>query len=417
MRQTPILGCIADDFTGASDLASFLVTGGMSTLQTSGIPSQPLQAPAEALVVALKTRTCSVDQAIDQSLKAIEWLQLQGCHKFYFKYCSTFDSTKSGNIGPVIDALLERLKLDHALVCPALPQNGRTVYQGHLFVGNQLLEDSPLRNHPLTPMTESSLVDLLRPQVAQDHKDDIQIAPITKPETANVEHAARYLIVDAITPSDLKRIALQFGPDDRWLLTGGSGLGEWLGATIGREAACQSGNLNPTLPAAAEPSILCLAGSCSASTLRQVECASQIMPTLYLKPDDILNNLFSVDDARDWLIRQKSRSVLVTTSAPPEQVQCLQSQYGREVVSNTMESFLANLATTPGYSTLIVAGGETSGAVVQALGCEQLRVGKSVCPGVPILQEIGGNLRQLVLKSGNFGGDDFFKQACDKVIE
>lgn len=417
MNQTPVLGCIADDFTGASDLASFLVKGGMTTLQTSGVPDRPLQEPAQALVVALKTRTSSVEQAVKDSLGAVAWLREQGCTRFYFKYCSTFDSTPAGNIGPVIDAMLEHLNLVHALVCPALPQNGRTVYQGHLFVDDQLLENSPLRDHPLTPMRESRLSDILAPQVEEKHRAHIRLAPFGELEQITADNTARYLIADAVTPSDLSQLARVFGPDERWMLTGGSGLGEWLGAALDVKVDSEASGLASTRnrPDLKAPRILCLAGSCSASTRAQVERAGKILPTLSLDTDSILAGTYTVSNVREWLARHSAQSVLVSTSSPPETVSFLQSRYGKEKVSSCLESFLAEVAVTPGFDALVVAGGETSGAVVQAMECDQLRVGPSVCPGVPVMQEVDGKERQIVLKSGNFGDADFFQSACELI--
>ena len=210
--MSALLGCIADDFTGGTDLAGMLVKAGMRTVQMIGVPTSPVPDDVDAVVIALKSRTNPVEEAIAESLAALRWLQAAGCRQFYFKYCSTFDSTPKGNIGAVAEALMEALGTDFTIACPAFPANGRTIYKGHLFVGDLLLSDSGMRNHPLTPMTDASLVRVLQQQV---HRKVglVDAATVARGSTAVGDRFAElqregcgFAIVDALSDRDLEAI-------------------------------------------------------------------------------------------------------------------------------------------------------------------------------------------------------------------
>jgi uncharacterized protein YgbK (DUF1537 family) len=419
MRQAPIIGCIADDFTGASDIASFFVKGGMSATQVNGLPNKNDDVPqSQALVVALKIRTESKQVAITQALDALLWLQAAGCKVFYYKYCSTFDSTAQGNIGPVIDALLEALALPQALVCPALPANGRTVYQGHLFVFDQLLQDSPLKDHPLTPMRDSNLTRLLAPQVAPEHSNSISVLPLANIAVAQLtqEHKqSRYLITDCVTKDDLQRIAQLMSTQPAFLFTGGSGLAEYMptylgGANIGFTA--RSENSFNTMSG----KTLMIAGSCSAATRAQVSVAQETMPSYQVDPSKLMQNDAMADEILTWISEQVSDAVLVYSSADPDTVKSTQQELGTQTIATKIEALLSDISVRSGIKNIVVAGGETSGAVVEALGLSTFNVGPSVCPGVPLVQSHGANPTTLALKSGNFGTPQFFGEANSLIL-
>ena len=421
-----LLGAIADDFTGATDLCSMLVRGGMRTVQLIGMPTPDLPVPdSDAVVVALKSRTIPARQAVQDSLATLHWLQAAGARQFFFKYCSTFDSTEQGNIGPVADALIAALGCGFALVCPAFPTNARTVYQGHLFVGGSLLNESGMEHHPLTPMTDANLVRVL------SHQTDgtVGLVPFaTVDRGANAirdamtqlkERGRRYAIVDAI--SDTNLIAIGEAAASHALITGGSGVAIGLAENFRR-----GGLLSEAIDPGALPSIdgagAVIAGSCSRATLAQIGYARSHLPTFELDafatPDAAALSAAALAWAAD---RIGDKPVVIAASAPPEKVAALQARLGRDQASGLIEDAVALIAeglVARGVRKLVVAGGETSGAVVARLGVRSLRIGAEIDPGVPwtSAEGSGGVGLMLALKSGNFGATDFFLKAF-RVLE
>jgi len=416
-----LLGAIADDYTGASDLASTLAGNGLRVVQTIGIPAADIALPdVDAVVMALKSRSIAPAEAVAQSLAAEAWLRERGAPHVLFKICSTFDSTAQGNIGPVTDALAQRAGA-MPLVCPAFPRNGRTVYQGHLFVGAQRLDESPLKDHPLTPMRDSSLVRLMQAQ----SRRPIGLLPL--PTMAQGTDAARAaldrlreqgcgsVIADAVSESDLEMLG-RLALDDS-LSVGASGLGLGLARALASSSVVSAAA--PLLKASAGDSgTLILAGSCSAATLAQIAVAEEHMPVLRLDVPALLEGRANIDAAIVWARDQlRQGSALIASSAAPAQVLELQARYGAEKVSALLEGSLAVIAVQlaeRGLSRLIVAGGETSGAVVDRLGIDAFLIGAELAPGVPMLYALGRRYPglQLVLKSGNFGDRDFFMHAA-----
>lgn len=430
----PILGVIADDFTGATDVASMLVRYGLRTVQTIGVPTEPTPSgPAasgapprnpHAIVVALKSRTTAPAVAVAQSLAALRWLQSQGVKHFYFKVCSTFDSTPVGNIGPVAQALREALGQPLALVCPAFPENGRTVYRGHLFVGDQLLSDSSMRHHPLTPMTDANLVRVLQAQTSVPvgllrHDEVTQGADFSRRRLAELKtEGMGFVVADAIRDADLHTLGGAIF--DQHLLVAGSGLAIGLPAQYSRsgwlERDADAATLDPQAGLAAV-----LAGSCSQATLGQIARWQRDGRAYYvIDPLALAQDAGVVSTALAWARAALQHGpVLMYASAPPERLRAIQAALGTEQSAQQVEAAMAALARglrELGVQRFVVAGGETSGAVVQALGVQRLRIGQSICPGVPWTQagdSIHGRPLWLALKSGNFGGEDFFAQALD----
>jgi uncharacterized protein YgbK (DUF1537 family) len=414
-----VLGVIADDFTGATDIAGMLVKNGMRTIQTIGLPTKGLiPADVDAVVVALKTRSIAAKDAVAQSLDALAALRAAGCVRFFFKYCSTFDSTDAGNIGPVGDALLEALAGRQAIYCPAFPENGRTIFFGHLFVGELLLSDTHMRHHPLNPMTDASLVRVLARQTP--HK--VGLVPLKQVQAGSASLRAaldrlgndgvRHVVVDAVADTDLGIIGEAVG-DDR-LVTGGSGVALGLPAAYRRRGLLAHKANADALPKIGGGSAI-LAGSCSAATLAQI--ADFRGPHLPLDTDAICRGAAVGAEALAWA---KSRigngPILLSASDQPEAVKALQAKYGVEQSSRAIEQTMATLAkglVGEGVGRLVVAGGETSGAVVGALDVAALRIGPEIDPGVPWTASIGGKPLLLALKSGNFGAPDFFTKAFD----
>ena len=417
MPKPLLLGCIADDFTGATDLANNLVRAGMRVVQTIGVPNAPLSAEVDAVVVALKSRTISPQDAIDQSLQALQWLQDQGAQQIYFKYCSTFDSTAQGNIGPVTEALMHALQTDFTIATPAFPDNGRTVFKGYLFVGDVLLNESGMQHHPLTPMTDANLVRVMQAQCTSKvglltHKTIAQGATAISQEITNLkQQGVRIAIVDAVSNDDLMRLgpALKGMP----LVTAGSGVAIGLPQNFG---------LSPTPQASVLPKASGLqavvSGSCSQATNRQVaHFKATGRPTFLIDPLHLKGSWEDlVQEALAWAQGHlASGPVLVYSTATPESVQAVQSQLGVEVAGHQVEQALAAIArglVQQGVQQMVVAGGETSGACVQALAIEQLQIGPQIDPGVPWCHAhtpMGGV--HITLKSGNFGTDDFFSKA------
>ena len=425
MTHRLLLGCIADDFTGATDLANNLVRAGMRAIQTIGIPTQPLRSDVDVVVIALKSRTIPVADAVAQSLAALHWLQAQGAKQIYFKYCSTFDSTSEGNIGPVTEALMQAMGTDFTIATPAFPDNGRTVFKGHLFVGDVLLNESGMQHHPLTPMTDPNLVRVMQSQCASS-VGLIDFKTVAQGEAAILSRidvlksqGCRIAIVDALSNDDLLRL----GPAlrDMPLLTAGSGVAIALPANFG---------LQPTPNTSALPSLqgmqAVIAGSCSSATQKQVaHFKAQGLPTLALDPirlvqDDAAHTAV-VSEALAWAKSHLTQGaetispVLIYSTASPESVKATQAQYGAQVVGDRVEHALASIAQglhQLGVGQLVVAGGETSGACVQALGITQLQIGQQIDPGVPwCYAHTNARGLHITLKSGNFGSEDFFTKA------
>ncbi|WP_374350246.1 3-oxo-tetronate kinase [Limnohabitans sp.] len=417
MNSSLKLGCIADDFTGATDLANNLVRTGMRVVQTIGVPTGPLNVEVDAVVVALKSRTIPAQEAIAQSLEALRWLQAQGALQIYFKYCSTFDSTPEGNIGPVTEALMDALDTDFTIATPAFPDNGRTVFKGYLFAGNVLLNESGMQNHPLTPMTDPNLVRVMQAQTQRKVGLLDHTVVARGPEAIQERIAALktdgvgVAIVDATSNDDLLRLgpALQGMP----LVTAGSGVAIGLPANWGLAPSSTASQLPP-----AQGLEAIVSGSCSQATNRQVaHFKAQGGPALALDPLQLTGDTDAlVAQVMAWaqpLLPQGP--VLVYSTAEPDAVKAIQARLGVAEAGALVEHALAAVARAlaqAGVQQLVVAGGETSGACVQALGITQLQIGPQIDPGVPWCHAQGsaGPLH-ITLKSGNFGTDDFFTKA------
>ncbi|MDR5856540.1 four-carbon acid sugar kinase family protein [Caballeronia sp. LZ062] len=419
--RRPVLGCIADDFTGATDLASMLVRGGMRTIQTIGVPASDALLDADAVVVALKSRTIEAADAVAQSLAALEWLRAQGCRQFFFKYCSTFDSTDAGNIGPVAEALLDALGAgegaDFTIACPAFPENKRTVYRGHLFVGDALLNESGMEHHPLTPMRDPNLVRVLQRQstskvglIASETvaagADAVRDA-ITRLRADGV----RLAIADALTDADLRTLGEACAALP--LITGGSGVAIGLPDNFRRAGLIEPNDKAADLPAV-EGGALVLAGSASKATNAQVAEWLPRRPAFRIDPRALSRGEPVVDEALAFIDTHAPQPVLVYATATPDEVKAVQQELGSAAAGKLVEDALAAIAREAkarGLRKFVVAGGETSGAVVQALGVEMLQIGPPIDPGVPVTVSVGETPLALALKSGNFGARDFFDKA------
>ncbi|WP_159942583.1 MULTISPECIES: 3-oxo-tetronate kinase [unclassified Nocardiopsis] len=415
----PLLGCIADDYTGATDVASALRRSGLSVALYFGVPGPEARAPeGDAVVIALKSRTIPVSDAVGQSLGAHAWLRAAGVGRIYLKYCSTFDSTPRGNIGPVADALLEATGAPVTVVCPASPANGRTVYRGRLFVGDLPLDESPMRDHPLTPMRDSDLTRLLRPQTRHevgrvDHATVRRGARAVREALDGLAEAGvRHAVVDAVDETDLEVIAR--GGAHLPLLTGAAGLTGGLGGLLAEEAGRHSA------PAPSRPSgpAAVLAGSCSAMTLRQIEHARTRMPAHRLDPRGLARG-GAVEEALDWVdAHLDSGPVLVYSSAPPEELRAVQDELGVREGASLVEDAMGRLArhlVGRGVRRLVVAGGETSGAAVGALSVRGVEVGDEVAPGVCWVFPHEHPGLALLLKSGNFGDPELFTRSLEEA--
>ncbi|WP_353430183.1 3-oxo-tetronate kinase [Paracoccus denitrificans] len=417
-----LLGAIADDLTGATDLSLILSRAGMSVIQVVGVPDEGADfGNADAFVVALKSRTIPAAEAVEQSLASARVLRARGARQLYFKYCSTFDSTAEGNIGPVTDALLDLIGETRTVACPAFPQNGRTVYQGHLFVGSQLLSDSPMKDHPLTPMRDADLRRVLAAQTARpvDLVAHATVAQGVEAVAAALAGAEGIAITDAICNADLMTLGKALA--GYGLVTGGSALA--LGLPQNFRAAGllaeDAGNADFTAPKG--PGIM-LAGSCSAATRQQVARAeANGIATLALDPLAIASGETRIEDALAFIAAHAGdpRPPLLYSSADPEAVAQAQEKLGRAQAGVVVEAFLSGVArklAEAGTRRFIVAGGETSGAVVEALGAMAVRIGPEIDPGVPwVVSTDPVAPMALALKSGNFGCEDFFAKAWDML--
>ena len=421
--MSTLLGCIADDFTGGTDLAGMLVKAGMRTVQMIGVPTKPLPDDIDAVVIALKSRTAPVQEAVRESLGALRFLQAGGCHQFYFKYCSTFDSTPRGNIGPVAEALMDALGTNFTIACPAFPANQRTIYKGYLFVGDVLLNESGMCSHPLTPMTDASLVRVLQQQTTR-RVGLADYAVVSKGAPAIVERfgvlrqeGCGFAIVDALSNDDLMQLGAACA--DLPLVTAGSGLALGLPQNF-RNRGLLSQNIRADALPAIEGFRAVIAGSCSNATQGQVAVMREHHPTFQVLPADLADGRDVAGDALNWASSRIAKEpVLIYATATPEAVKAAQADLGVERAGELVENALAAIAqglVELGVGRMIVAGGETSGAVVKALGVKGLRIGPEIDPGVPwtaTLPDEGGRPLALALKSGNFGTPDFFLKAWD----
>lgn len=413
-----VFGAIADDFTGATDLANTLVKGGMRVVQVIGVPELGLDyGDADAVVVALKSRTAPVAEAVTTSLQALAWLQGQGAGQILFKYCSTFDSTPDGNIGPVADALRKALDTDFALICPAFPENGRTIYNGVLFVGDAPLAESPMKDHPLTPMRDSNLMRLMQAQ----SRGRVGLIPlpivrrgvdaISAKIMEMTSQGISYGVIDTLDETDLRTIGK--AAVGHALITGGSGVALGLPENYrdAQQIVARRGAAVPTVQGRAA----ILAGSCSTATRAQLDVVKSKWPCSKIDIDRIAAGHDVVGELAAWAIAQpQGTPIVIYGSADPQEVKAIQAKYGAEGSGKMMEDTLGALAirlSNAGFHRLVVAGGETSGAVVSALEVKMLQIGPEIAPGVPWTQTLGTRPLALALKSGNFGKPTFFEDA------
>ncbi|MEM8569469.1 MAG: 3-oxo-tetronate kinase [Pseudomonadota bacterium] len=399
------LGIIADDFTGASDVALAVAEAGMSVAQFIGVPNGPADAALDAGVVALKSRTALVEEAVADSLAACDWLRAEGAAQIMFKVCSTFDSTPEGNIGPVLEALAERLGAQHVLTTPAYPENGRSVYMGHLFVGDVPLNESGMQDHPLTPMTDSDLRRVLAAQTSWPvaHVRASIVAQSADAIRETLPASRAMVILDAIHDDDLMKIGAAARGEA--LVCGGSGIALGLPANFGAAPAA------PRWRAVSGPGVV-LSGSCSRATRGQVDRFRATNPAQEVTAETAVTGTMHADILADWVLNQ-DRPALVYSSADPSVVQAAQARLGRETAAAAIEGLFSSLASRladTGVTRFVVAGGETSGAVVSGLDAQALTIGPRIAPGVPVVR-LADRPIALALKSGNFGGPDFFAEA------
>jgi 3-dehydrotetronate 4-kinase len=419
---TLALGCIADDYTGASDLANTLTRAGLRTVQTIGAPSDDLALPeVDAIVVSLKSRSIEAGLAVTRSRAAEKWLRGRGASHVLFKICSTFDSTDAGNIGPVMDALHEDCGEAIVLVTPAFPETGRTVYQGNLFVGSVPLNESPLKDHPLNPMHDSNLVRVLARQ-SRTKVGLVNLATVTRGADAVRAQLAELsakgvgaAIIDAVFDRDLETIGLVAA--SHRLSVGASGIGLGLARALVATGKVKPNATNAEASAPIGGPAACLAGSCSQATLQQIANAERVMPVLHLDPEQMVAADREAQRALAWARpRLADGPVLIASSATPDAVAAVQARHGRDAAGHAIEQAMADIAeglVQSGVRRLVVAGGETSGAVVDRLKIPGFLVGVEIAAGVPVLRAVGAKEGSMVLalKSGNFGGPEFFSDA------
>jgi 3-dehydrotetronate 4-kinase len=415
-----LIGAVADDITGATDLCLMLTRAGLRTVQVIGVPELGTVLPdADAVVIALKSRTIAAQAAVEMSVGAAKALLQGGAEQILFKYCSTFDSTDAGNIGPVTAALMDLTGTDLTIACPAFPANGRTVYQGHLFVGDKLLSDSPMKDHPLTPMRDANLVRVLGRQTSLPV--GLVAADVVRGGVEAVRSgfaAARFagqgiVITDALTNADL--MVLGAACADMKLVTGGSGIAMGLARNFVADGKVVQREMPATMPAPLGRAVV-LAGSCSAATLGQIAAARAAgMPVLALDATALADGRQTAAQAADWAVAQNGPlPPVIYSSADAVTLARIQVQLGREASGELVERTLANVAEllqARGFTRFLIAGGETSGAVVAGLGVQSLHIGPEIDPGVPWTRCIDGPDLALALKSGNFGAPDFFVRA------
>ncbi|WP_299861896.1 3-oxo-tetronate kinase [uncultured Roseobacter sp.] len=419
--MTTLLGCIADDFTGATDLAGLLARSGVRVSLRIGVPKEPPEETATFEVIALKCRTAPVAEAVAECRAALAWLREAGAQRFFWKYCSTFDSTAKGNIGPVAEALMADLGTQQTIYCPAFPENGRSIFMGNLFVGQQPLAESPMKDHPLTPMTDSNLMRLLAPQVTGSTGlvDRLTVArgaaEIGVALARLADDGVAHVVVDTVADADLQEIATACR--DMPLLTGGSALAMPLPSLYAQDGKLDVDGAKAE-PPQIEPGAIVLSGSCSAMTRAQVAKYAKDAPSYRLDPLVLARD--GAGAALDWLATQSPDAApIIYATAEPEDVRAAQSELGTAQAGEVVEAALAKLAIAArdrGTRRFVVAGGETSGAVTQALGVTRLDIGAEIAPGVPwTFCESGGHQIVLALKSGNFGSEGFFGAALAKL--
>ncbi|MBD1566179.1 four-carbon acid sugar kinase family protein [Vibrio sp. SA48] len=412
-----LLGVIADDFTGATDIAGFLVENGMKTIQLTDVPAQGFHVNADAVVISLKSRSCPALEAVESSLTALAWLIEQGCQQFYFKYCSTFDSCEQGNIGPVTDALLDALGSNFTIVCPALPINGRTVFNGFLFVLGEPLNESGMRNHPVTPMTDFSVVRLMdkqsRGEVGLVTYQDIDqgVNNVKQCFDELSRQGKRYAVVDAINGDHLDVIGR--AAKDLKLVTGGSGLATGIARNWATNLTDQSDSMQAGMPTVGKSVIF--SGSCSVMTNRQVEYYKNRAASLSVDVQSCIENPNYSNEVYQWVDGHLDDvwAPLIYATTTVEELTIIQCKYGADIASQAVERFFSQLAPMlqfRGVTNYIVAGGETSGVVVKSLNVKGFYVGPQISPGVPWVRSVDQPL-SLALKSGNFGNDNFFVTA------
>ncbi|CDL81679.1 3-oxo-tetronate kinase [Xenorhabdus szentirmaii] len=420
------LGVIADDFTGATDIAGFMVQNGWRVVQLLGVPDENTFIPhdADAIVISLKIRSCPPAESIFQSLVSCRWLQQKAaCQQLFFKYCSTFDSTPEGNIGPVIDALMDELKVDMSLICPALPVNGRTVIHGHLFVNGQLLNESGMQYHPVNPMKDANLLRLIDQQ-SKGKSGLINLDCVRQGKQAISRHlellrhdGIRYAVVDAMMTEDLLPIAQ--ASSNMLLVTGGSGLGGAI-AQYHSDQALATPAMGETPPAKGRRTVI-LSGSCSVMTNKQVAEYKKIAPAMELDVGECVSNAEYAAQLADWVIQQSEKRLppILYSTQPPETLSLVQEQYGTTLSRHAIERVFAEVTgklRQQGINTFIVAGGETSAQVVQSLAINQFSIGAPIVPGVPWVHDLHTDC-WLALKSGNFGEVNFFQHALEVFHE
>ncbi|PDS40301.1 hypothetical protein CO665_02465 [Rhizobium anhuiense] len=414
------VGCVADDFTGATDVANIFARGGLRATVLIGVPNDDREIDADAIVVALKTRTMATQAAVEESLAALRWLRGRGAAKFFFKYCSTFDSTPEGNIGPVADAMLAEIGETFTIACPAFPANARTVYKGNLFVGDLPLNESGMRNHPLTPMMDANLLRVLGPQSKAEisccYYDTVKLGASGIGEwlTTADKGAPQIAVVDAITDADLIEIAIGF--KDLKLFTGASGLAYGLTHYLVRD----QGRPEAPLALGREGYRAVISGSCSFATNGQVAAMLADHEGFRIDVASLAEGRDVVGEAIEWSSGRLGRKpLLIYATAQPDEVKANQRRIGVSISGDLVEKALSEIArklVENGVNELIVAGGETSGAIVKSLGVDQLAVGNEIAPGVPwVGATSNGRPLTLALKSGNFGGPRFFIDAWDRL--
>lgn len=420
--MTCVLGCIADDFTGATDLAGLLARSGIRVSLRIGVPTEPPKDAGPFEVIALKSRTAPVAEAVAETRAALAWLRQAGAQRFFWKYCSTFDSTAEGNIGPVAEALMADLETDQTIYCPAFPENGRAIFMGNLFVGEQPLAESPMKDHPLTPMRDSNLMRLLAPQVSRpvglaNRMTVARGANALRSRLADLRaQGVAHVVVDAVADTDLSVIAKAC--EDMPLLTGGSAVAMPLPSRYLKAGLLSAGAPKMDMPLTASQTIV-LSGSCSEMTNAQVKDYIATGAAAYrLDPMALVENGF--DPVLAWLADQDlSTAPLIYATAEPAAVKAAQQAIGADKVGALIEDTLAICAISArdaGARRIIVAGGETSGAVTKALGVTRLDISTEIAPGVPWTFCVSnGQQIALTLKSGNFGAERFFSDAQDRL--
>lgn len=416
-----VLGCIADDFTGATDLAGLLARSGASVNLRIGIPDEPPFEAADFEVIALKCRAEPVSEAVAHTKAALNWLRQTGAERFFWKYCSTFDSTAQGNIGPVSEALMAELGANQTIYCPAFPENGRSIFMGTLFVGEQPLAESPMKDHPLTPMRDSNLMRLLEPQVtrpvglANRLVVDKGVDALRSRLDALRKDGVAHVVIDAVSDADLSIIAKACV--DLPLMTGGSAIAMPLPA-IYREMGLLGAGQDGEVMDAPRGGALVLSGSCSKMTRAQVAAYLEKAEGYRLDPLELAET--GVQAAKEWLLSKPAElPKIIYATADPKSVAAAQDKLGVARAGKLVEDALAELAKAArdnGTRRFVVAGGETSGAVTKSLGVDKLSIGQEIAPGVPwTFTRSAGHDIALTLKSGNFGAETFFADALEML--